>query len=52
VGVTVEARWVKQGVRYAENAVGYRKNKDGSRTLIEIRFAAMNEALVFGGGSN
>lgn len=52
MGVTVEARWVKQGVRYAENAVGYRKNKDGSRTLIEIRFAAMNEALVFGRGSN
>ena len=48
IGITVEGRWVKQGVRYTQNAVGYQKNRDGSRTLIEIRFAGMNQALVFG----
>jgi len=48
MGVTVEGKWVKQGARYAEDAVAYQKNRDGSRTLIEIRFAGMGQALVFG----
>ena len=47
VGVTVAGKWVKQGVRYTEDAIGYQKNRDGSRTLIEIRFAGMRQALVF-----
>jgi hypothetical protein len=49
VGVTLEGKWVNQGVRYPENAVGLYKNRDGSRTLVEIRFAGMGRALVFGG---
>jgi cell division protein FtsN len=48
VGVTLEGKWVNQGVRYTENAVGLRKNRDGSRTLVEIRFAGMGRTLVFG----
>jgi hypothetical protein len=48
VGVTLVGKWVNQGVRYTENAVGLHKNRDGSRTLVEIRFAGMGRALVFG----
>ena len=48
MGVTLEGKWVNQGVRYTENAVGLHKNRDGSRTLVEIRFAGMGRALVFG----
>ncbi len=43
--VTVEGKWVKQGVRYSENEVGYQTNRDGSHTLIEIHFAGMGQAL-------
>ena len=45
--VTVEGKWVKQGVRYSENEVGYETNRDGSHTLIEIHFAGMGQALFF-----
>jgi cell division protein FtsN len=48
MGVTVEGKWVKRAVRYTADAVGYQKNRDGSRTLVEIRFASMGQALVFG----
>ena len=48
MGVTVEGRWAKQGVRYNEDAIVYQKNSDGSRTLIEIRLAGKGQALVFG----
>jgi cell division protein FtsN len=48
MGVTVEGRWVNQGVSYAEDAVAYQTNRDGSRTLVEIRFSGMRRALVFG----
>jgi cell division protein FtsN len=48
MGVTLEGKWVNQGVKYTEDAVGLHKNRDGSRTLIEIRFAGMGQALVFG----
>lgn len=47
IGVTVEGKWVKQSSKYAQDAVAYRRNSDGSRTLIEIRFAGMAQALVF-----
>ena len=49
MGVTVEGRWVNHGVSYTEDAVGYHTNRDGSRTLVEIRFSGMRRALVFGG---
>ena len=48
MGVTVEGRWVNRGVSYTEDAVGYQTNRDGSRTLVEIRFSGMRRALVFG----
>jgi tRNA splicing endonuclease len=47
--VTLEGKWVKHGVRYAEDAVVYEKASDGSLALVEIRFAGLREALVFGG---
>lgn len=45
--VTVEGTWVKRDARYTENAFAYVKNKDGSRTLVEIRFSGMGQTLVF-----
>ena len=50
--ITVDAKWVKRGARYAENAVVYQKNRDGSFNLLEIRFSGLGEALVLGRGSN
>jgi PilZ domain/SPOR domain len=47
LGFTIEGKWVKQNTRFPADAIGYQKNKDGSRTLIEIRFAGMRQALVF-----
>lgn len=46
--VTFEAKWMKQGVKYVHSAIAYRTNRDGSRTLLELRFANMEQALVFG----
>jgi len=48
MGVTIEGRWVNHGVSYTADAVVYQTNKDGSRTLVEIRFSGMRRALVFG----
>ncbi len=44
---TADGKWVKRGIRYQRNAFVYRKNDDGSQTLIEIQFAGMSHALVF-----
>jgi SPOR domain len=51
VRATAEGKWVRRSVRYDGDAVVYRKNGDGSRTLLEIRFAGMSQALVFGNSS-
>jgi hypothetical protein len=48
---TTEGKWVRRGVKYESDAYVYRKNSDGSRTLLEIRFAGMSQALVFGKSS-
>jgi cell division septation protein DedD len=48
--VTVEGRWVDRDQRYPNDAVVYLENKYGSRTLLEIRFNRMGQALVFGRG--
>jgi hypothetical protein len=48
---TVDGKWVKRGVRYERGAFVYTKNRDGSRNLVEIRFAGMSQALVFGKSS-
>jgi len=46
-GPTVQAKWVKQGLKYDHNAIAFQRNNDGSRSLLEIRFSGMAEALVF-----
>jgi hypothetical protein len=48
VTVTTEGKWVTRGYVYKQNAIVYQKNGDGSWTLLEIQFAGMNRALVFG----
>ncbi len=44
---TGDGKWVNRGIRYQHEAFVYRKNDDGSQTLIEIQFAGMSHALVF-----
>ena len=44
---TADGKWVKLGIRYDRDAFVYRRNDDGSDTLIEIQFAGMSHALVF-----
>ena len=39
--------WVKQGVKYVEDAVLLRVNANGSRSLQEIRLAGSNRTIVF-----
>jgi hypothetical protein len=47
VMVTAMGKWVDRGARYKADSVVYTNNPDGSHTLIEIRFAGKNQALVF-----
>ena len=37
--------------RFAENAIVYERNHDGSLTLLEIRLSGLGEALVLARGS-
>jgi hypothetical protein len=46
-----DGKWVKRDVRYPRDAYVYRRNPDGSRTLLEIHFGGMRQALVFGKAS-
>jgi cell division protein FtsN len=46
-----EGKWMERGARYQENGLVYQRNVDGSRTLLEIRFAGLSRALVFGESS-
>jgi hypothetical protein len=48
---SANARWVKRDVKYPRDAYVYRRNADGTRTLIEIRFGGTRQALVFGKSS-
>jgi hypothetical protein len=48
---TADGNWVKRDVRYDRGAIAYTKNRDGSRNLLEIRFAGMSRALIFGKSS-
>jgi PilZ domain/SPOR domain len=48
MGVTLDAKWVNRTISYTQNAVAYQVNRDGTRTLVEIRFSGMQQALVFG----
>jgi hypothetical protein len=45
------ARWEKRDAKYRWDSYVYRKNPDGSRTLLEIHFGGMRQALVFGRAS-
>jgi PilZ domain/SPOR domain len=44
---TGQGRWVKSPDKYQYNGVMYDGNGDGSRTLLEIWFRGMNQAVVF-----
>jgi len=44
---TADGTWVNRGLRFERDAFVYRKNDDGSQTLVEIQFAGMSQALVF-----
>ncbi len=48
VVVTAHGKWVERDTPYNKNSVVYETNSDGSRTIIEIRFAGMKQAIVFG----
>ncbi len=43
---TAQAKWVKSGVKYQEDAVLLRVNLDGSRSLMEVRIAGMKKTIV------
>ncbi len=43
-----QGKWVKQGVKYTQDAALLRMNADGSHSLIEIRVAGTKQAIVFG----
>ncbi len=45
---TANGHWVKRDTKYKRDAFVYRKNGDGSRTLLEIQFSGMSRALRFG----
>lgn len=45
--VTADGRWVDRGIKNERNAFVYQKRGDGSRNLLEIRFAGMSRVLVF-----
>lgn len=45
---TAEGKWVDRDRKYDSTEVLYSNNGDGSKKVIEIRFAGMNQALVFG----
>jgi hypothetical protein len=47
VMVTAMGKWVERGAKYKADALVYTNNPDGSHTLLEIRFAGRNQALVF-----
>lgn len=45
---TADGKWEKRDVKYPRDAYVYKRNPDGSRTLLEIHFGGMRKALVFG----
>jgi cell division protein FtsN len=44
---TVDGRWTKRDVMYNQSAYGFTRSGDGSRNLVELRFAGMRQALIF-----
>ena len=47
VVATVEGKWVDRDTKYEANMVVYSTHPDGSRTILEVRFAGLKGALVF-----
>jgi DedD protein len=47
VVATVDGKWAKRDVMYNQSAYGFTRSNDGSRDLVELRFAGMRQALVF-----
>ena len=43
-----QGKWVKRDAKYETDSIMYETMEDGSRNLLEVRFAGMNRALVFG----
>jgi hypothetical protein len=48
---TTQAKWVERDVLYTTNAILYDIQADGSRRVLEIRFAGTKGALIFGESS-
>jgi hypothetical protein len=48
---TANGRWVKHDAKFPRDAYVYRRNADGSRTLLELRFGGTRQSLVFGKSS-
>ena len=48
VVATLDGKWVDRDIKYDSDALVYDTNPDGTRTLIEIRFAGKKQALVLG----
>jgi len=44
---TAQGAWVKQGVKYTNDAALLRVNSDGSRSLVEIRLGGTKRTIVF-----
>jgi hypothetical protein len=44
---TAQGGWVKNGVKFTEDAALLRVNSDGTKSLIEIRIAGAARAIVF-----
>lgn len=43
---TAQGTWVKNGIKYANDAALLRVNSDGSRSLVEIRLAGVKKTIV------
>ncbi len=48
---TLNGRWEKREAKFDKDAIVYERHLGGSRNLIEIHFAGMDRALVFGKAS-
>jgi hypothetical protein len=48
---SAQAKWVDRGIKYDSDAVIYSNDGNGAPHIIEIRFAGMAQALVFGDAS-
>ena len=45
---TAEGKWVDRNTKFDSDQVLYSSDGDGAKKVVEIRFAGMSQALVFG----